>query len=392
MTPDARAAAAIEVLDRIGEGTPAEQALANWGRRSRFAGSGDRAAIRDIVFDVLRCRRSSAALGGGTSGRALVLGLLRGQGRDPTEVFTGEGHGPAWLSPEEAGLTLSTEALPDDVRLDLPDWLMPELRRSLGEDLAPVARILRTRAPVGLRVNTRATDHAGAEAALMEDGIESVPHPLAATARVVTRNARRLRNAHAYREGLVELQDPASQAVVEALLPVPAGARILDYCAGGGGKALALAAATGSTIAAHDAAPRRMMDIPARAARAGADIRCLSHDELGTGGGWDLVLADAPCSGSGAWRRQPEAKWTLTRDGLAALSETQAGILDAAAALVAPGGRLAYATCSLLETENGDQLARFLERTGGAWRRCSERRFTPLEGGDGFYIAQLTRA
>jgi 16S rRNA (cytosine967-C5)-methyltransferase len=392
MTPDARAAAAIKVLDRIGEGRPAEQALANWARRSRFAGSGDRAAVRDIVFDVLRCRRSCAALGGGETGRALVLGWMREQGRDPAEVFKGEGHGPARLSPEEAAAPPSPDALPGDVRCDLPDWLMPALERSLGNDFVQVAGILRTRAPVGLRVNLQLADHAGAEAALLEDGIESVPHPLASTARVVTRNPRRLRNARAYREGLVELQDPASQAVIEALLPVPPGARILDYCAGGGGKALALAAATGRPVAAHDAAPRRMADIPARAARAGADIRCLTPEALGAGGDWDLVLADAPCSGSGAWRRQPEAKWTLTPGRLAALLETQAAILDAAAALVAPGGRLAYATCSLLDAENGDQVAGFLERAGGAWRRDGERRFSPLDGGDGFYVAQLTRA
>ncbi len=387
MTPAARVAAAIEVLDRIGTGVAAEQALTNWARGNRFAGSGDRAAIRDFVFDALRRRRSSAALGGGAAGRALALGLLRGQGADPAEIFTGTGHAPPPLTAEESGAFGAD--LSEGERLDLPDWLLPELRRSLGADLEPVAMILRDRAPVGLRVNLARASHESACAALRADGIGSEPHPLAATARIVTANARRLKSAQAYRDGLVELQDPASQAVVEALLPVPEGARILDYCAGGGGKALALAAATGRPVAAHDADPRRMRDIPDRAARAGAAIACLSAEAVAARAPWDLVLADAPCSGSGAWRRQPEAKWTLTPERLAALNAIQDEILATTSRLVARGGRLAYATCSLLEAENGDRVAGFLDR--GGWRLLAERRFSPREGGDGFFVALLER-
>lgn len=390
MTPAARVAAAIAVLDRILGGEPAERALTNWARGSRFAGSGDRAAVRDLVFDVLRRRRSCAAPGGGETGRALLLGLLRGQGTDPAGLFTGEGHAPAPLSAEEAEGQAEGE-LADAVRLDLPDWLMPELRRSLGADLDAVAELLRTRAPVGLRVNLARAGHAEADAALLEDGIVSEPHPLAASARVVTGNARRIGGARAYREGLVELQDPASQAVAEALLPVAPGARILDFCAGGGGKALALAGATGLPVAAHDADPRRMRDLPARAARAGAEIACLSAAEVRAGAPWDLVLADAPCSGSGAWRRQPEAKWTLSPARLEALGAVQGEILEAASQLVAPGGRLAYATCSLLEAENGDPVRAFLARGGGRWRCLSERRISPLEGADGFFVSILAR-
>ncbi len=389
MTPAARVAAAIEVLDRIGTGVPAEQALTNWARGNRYAGSGDRAAIRDVVFDVLRRRRSAAALGGGETGRALVLGLLRGQGADPAEIFSGAGHAPPPLTAEEAGAF--GPQLTEGERLDLPDWLLPELRRSLGADLDRVAAILRDRAPVGLRVNLARASHETAEAALRADGIESAPHPLAATARIVTANARRLKTAQAYRDGLVELQDPASQAVVEALLPVPEGARILDYCAGGGGKALALAAATGRPVAAHDADPRRMRDIPDRAARAGASIACLSAEAVAARAPWDLVLVDAPCSGSGAWRRQPEAKWTLTPERLATLNAVQDEILAKASRLVARGGLLAYATCSLLEAENGDRIAGFLDQAGGGWRLRFERRLSPRDGGDGFFVALLER-
>lgn len=390
MTPGARAAAAIEILDRIAAGAAAEQSLTTWARGSRFAGSADRAAIRDIVYDVLRCRRSSAALGGGETGRALVLGWVRRQGADPDSLFTGEGHAPARLSAEEAAPAPDPAGLPEGVRLDLPDWLLPALRQSLGVSLVPVAQLLQTRAPVGLRVNRAKATQAGAEAALQADGIESVAHPLATTARIVTANPRRVKGGGAYRDGLVELQDPASQAVVEALLPLPKGARVLDLCAGGGGKALALAAA-GADVTAHDADPGRMRDLPERARRAGVAIARLDGDAVLSDAPWDLVLADAPCSGSGAWRRQPEARWRLTGDGLAALMRVQSEILDRAAALVAPGGRLAYATCSLLDGENGDQVSGFLGRAGGGWRLLSERSFSPLEGGDGFYVAQLAR-
>jgi 16S rRNA (cytosine967-C5)-methyltransferase len=161
---------------------------------------------------------------------------------------------------------------------------------------------------------------------------------------------------------------------------------VLDYCAGGGGKALALAA-RGAAVTAHDADPGRMRDLPARAARAGARVEI----EAAPAGAFDLVLCDAPCSGSGTWRRAPEAKWRLTPERLAALTELQAQILDQAAPLVAPGGALAYATCSLLEAENGAQTADFLARHPG-WQLENERRLTPLEGGDGFYLALLRRS
>ena len=391
MTPGARVAAAIDLLDLILDGRAAEQVLTGWARRNRYAGSGDRAAIRDLVFDALRCKRSFAALGGAETGRGLMIGRLRSLGDAPEDVFTGEGYGPACLSDAEAAWRADPGELPMAVRLDLPDWLVPDLRNSLGDDLDAVAEILRHRAPLGLRVNGQKADHAGADAALRQDEIESTTHPLAATARIVTRNPRRVRASRAYRDGIVELQDPASQAVVEALMPVPDGQRVLDYCAGGGGKALALAAATGAEIFAHDANPARMQDIPDRAARAGARITLLGSADVRDLAPWDLVLVDAPCSGSGAWRRQPEAKWSLDAEGLAGLQATQSGILEAAASLVAPGGRLAYATCSILAAENEDRIAAFLTGAGLGWRLEAQRSISPLEGGDGFYWAHLKR-
>ncbi|HCQ63680.1 MAG TPA: SAM-dependent methyltransferase [Rhodobacteraceae bacterium] len=388
MTPAARIAAAIEVLDAWLAGAPAERTLTTWGRTHRFAGSKDRAAIRDHVWEAIRCRRSFAALGGAETGRGLMIGALRAARQDPSDVFSGAGHAPPPLA-EGEGDTPTRGVLPENVRLDIPDWLAADLRASLGADFAPVMAALRHRAPVFLRVNTVRTSLKAAQAALVAEGIETRPHALAPAALEVIVGARRIRGAAAYRDGLVELQDAASQAVVAALGVRP-GMRVLDYCAGGGGKTLALAA-DGAEVAAHDVDPGRMRDLPERAKRAGVRPRILSGEVVAGAGPFDLVFADAPCSGSGAWRRAPEGKWRLTRARLDDLVALQAGILDDTAGLVAPDGRLAYATCSLLEVENGAQVRGFLDRTAG-WRLDTERRFTPLDGGDGFYVAVLSQS
>lgn len=388
MTPAARVQAAIEILDTILAGKPAEQALTGWARRSRFAGSGDRAAVRDHVFGALRCRRSHAALGGAETGRGLMLGGLRAAGGDPAEIFTGMGHAPAPLTTQEAGAGAPAKDAAE--RLDLPDWLWPRFRDSLGDAAEPCARALQNRAPVHLRVNARRADPAQAQDSLLSDGIETTPHPAAPMALEITDGARRLRQSQAYRDGLVELQDAASQAVV-AGLPLRAGQRVLDYCAGGGGKTLAMGAQADVTLFAHDAAPARMRDLPERAARAGLTVTQLESDTLADHGPFDLVLCDVPCSGSGAWRRAPEGKWRLTEAQLMQLLDTQAAILRDVTPLVAAGGTLAYATCSLLRDENEAQVARFLSETPG-WTCDFQRRWSVAQATDGFFAAHLTRA
>lgn len=382
MTPAARVAAAITLLDPILAGDNAERVLTTWGRSNRFAGSGDRAALRDLVYDALRCRRSYAALGGGDTGRGLMLGALRAAGTDPATLFTGVGHAPSVLSPSDTGTPPTA-----DQALDLPEWLLPELGRSLGPDLGAVAAALRQRAPVFLRVNLARSDLDGAIAALAADGITATPHPLADTALEVTAGARKIQTGQAYLSGLVELQDAASQAVVEAL-PLSGGMRVLDHCAGGGGKTLAMAARAKLLLHAHDANPSRMRDLPDRAARAGAKVTLTAAPEATAP--YDLILADVPCSGSGSWRRDPQGKWTLTPDRLAQIGALQDSILDRIAPMVAPGGVLAYATCSLLTLENEDRIAGFQARHPG-WRLDRTLRFSPLSGGDGFFLAQLTR-
>lgn len=393
MTPAARIGAAIEILDQVLSGAAAEQILTSWGRSHRFAGSGDRAAIRDHVYDALRCMRSFTALSGADapSGRALMIGSLREASDNPETVFSGEGHAPGGMSDDER-TSLATAPGPEDlddlVALDCPDWLAPALRLSLGDDFTPVMTAMRKRAPVFLRVNAARATPDEAQTELARDDIQTRPHLQAAFALEVTANARKVKTSAAYREGLIELQDVSPQAAVESL-PLRPGMRVLDYCAGGGGKSLAMAARVQGHYVAHDAAPQRMRDLPERARRAGAQIDMKNRHGL-RGQVFDLVVLDVPCSGSGTWRRQPDAKWTLSPERMNQLKGLQSEILDTALDYTAPGGVIAYMTCSLLDVENRFQIDSFLRRHPG-WRLSGDRLFTPLDGGDGFYSAILTR-
>ena len=387
MTPAARIAAAAGVLDRVLEGAAAEPALIGWARGARYAGSGDRAAVRDLVYDSLR-RRGRHALRAGLSGaddprlsgRALMIGALAEVGQDPAALFTGEGHAPAALSEaERVGLDSGVAGGAMD---DLPAWLHPLLSDALGADLPAYAEAMTRRAPVWLRVNPLRGDLPTAQAALAEDGITTTPHPACATALCVTEGARRINRSRAYLDGLVELQDLSPQRAVAALGDL-SGQSVLDFCAGGGGKALALAAQGAARVVAWDAKPGRMADLPARAMRAGAAIEVAEVPK----GRFDLVLADVPCSGSGTWARDPDARWRFAPGDLAALASVQAGILDAALAHLTPGGRLAYMTCSVLRQENEDRITAFSAQTGLAIHQMQ--RFGPPQQGDGFFLAVL---
>ena len=391
MTPGARLSAATELLDAALAGEPAERELTRWARASRFAGSKDRAAVRDFVYDGLRRRRSLGWLGGGDTGRAILLAREAEEGADLDALFTGEGFDPAPPSAaERAALARNLADAPEGVRLDYPDFLHDELARSLGSDLEPVLRAMQARAPVDLRVNTLKTTADAATVVLARDGVHVGPLPLAPNALRVLENPRLVAQSRAYTSGMVELQDASSQLVAHLAGARP-GMTVLDHCAGGGGKTLALAAAMArrGRLLAWDANPRRMSDLAERARRAGAEVRILADDERAAlGPVCDLVLVDAPCSGTGAWRRKPEGKWRLTPEELAGYPPLQDAILDAAAAHVKPGGRLAYATCSLLAVENEDRAAAFAARHPG-WTQEGARRLGPLDGGDGFFFARF---
>lgn len=385
MMPAARYAAAIVVLDQIVAGAPAERTLTTWARTNRFAGSGDRAAIRDHVYDALRARRTLAALGGGDTGRGLVLGLLRRAAIDPDTVFGAGGYAPPALT--EAERHPSVESLTPAQAADLPDWLWPLWSDSLGADADAAAHCLRERAGVFLRVNTQRTTRDAARDRLAAEGIATVLMQDVKTALQVTENARKIAASETFRDGWIEVQDTASQ-IAMARLPLTPDMRVLDYCAGGGGKALAIADRLGRPVWAHDIDAARMSDIAPRADRAGADITVLNTRQLPQAAPFDLVLCDAPCSGSGTWRRAPDAKWRLTPDRLRELLTLQQDVLTAAMDCVAPGGLLAYATCSVLQNENRDAIETFLTRSPG-WDLQDEMSLRPDAAHDGFYLAIL---
>lgn len=386
MTPGARVQAAIDVLEAMAGGLAAEQALTRWARGARYAGSKDRAAVRDHVFSVLRCKRSCAALGGGTGARALMLGLVRATEADPDVLFTGEGHAPPALSAaeREGGAVPSAEE-----SRDLPDWLWSRFEASLGATAEQAAAALRHRAPVFLRLNPRMGNAEQAIEFLTKEGISVAPVQGVDGAFEVTEGARRISQTQAFKEGRVELQDASSQAAMAAL-EVPGEARVLDYCAGGGGKVLALAARHEADWFAHDAMPERMQDLPARAARAGVTVSLLSPDALDGAAPFDLVLCDVPCSGSGTWRRTPEAKWTLTPERLRELCATQTDILKRSQELVRAGGGLAYTTCSVLAEENEAQVTAFLDAHPG-WTQLKGARWPISDQGDGFFLSVVCR-
>ena len=388
MTPGARAAAAIEVLDRWLNGAGrAERLLRDWGRANRFAGSKDRRAIQDIVYACLRRRRSFGTSNGAKGGRGLVIGHCLHTGADVAEIFSGAGYAPPALTDAER---TGAGDRADAVLFDHPDWLEAPLKSALGQDYAPVMTALQDRAPIDLRANLLKCSREQARATLAVDGIETTALDLAPTALRAAPGARVL-SSDAFNEGLVEIQDAASQAAV-TLCGVQPGMDVLDYCAGGGGKTLALAGALQNRgrLVAHDIAADRMKDLPARAGRAGASVDICQHAHTLTGG-FDLVFVDAPCSGSGTWRREPEAKWALTPARLRELVRQQGQAFDSAVPHVRPGGLIAYATCSILTAENQDQADALMARYPGL-TPVRALRLLPGEASDGFFVSLFRKA
>jgi 16S rRNA (cytosine967-C5)-methyltransferase len=380
MTPAARLSAAIELIQTIEtQRIPAAQALKEWGSAHRFAGSGDRAAIAGLVWDVLRRRASSAWLMDDDTPRSRVLGMLKlERGMDVAVIAAlcdGSRFAPAPLTETErtALTSRSLEGAPAPVAGDYPDWLDPYLEQAFGEDRIAEAAAMARRAPLDLRVNTLKAGREKVKASLAHIG--AVPTPwspvglrieLAADARNVGIHAE-----EDFIKGLVEVQDEGSQLAALFAAAKP-GEQVIDLCAGAGGKTLALAAmmqGKGRLIATDDD-KRQLAPIHERLSRAGvhnAEVRTPkgNADPLADiRASADLVVIDAPCTGTGTWRRNPDAKWRMRPGALEVRLKDQAEVLDRAASMVKPGGRIAYITCSVLVGENGEQVRAFVRRHG----------------------------
>jgi len=389
MTPAARLQAAIEIVDEViasarDDGPPADAIVTLYFKQRRYAGSGDRRAVRELVF---RAIRRSAVIP--ASGRSAILGLATDQ-PELIDLF-GLPRGPEPRTEGEAATPASL----------VPEWLIPELSALVGEDERPA---LLERAPLDLRVNAARASRDDLLAQFPEGELTTISPwgiRLPATTKVDDQPA--------FAQGLVEVQDEGSQLIALACAAQD-NERILDLCAGAGGKALALAAAApNATILATDTNRSRLSKLSPRADRAGAKIetRLLNPpNEIANLSDWagtaDCVLVDAPCSGSGTWRRNPEGRWRLTPERLERLAAQQARLLEIASELVRPGGSLVYAVCSLLSREGAGQIGAFLssrsswivQDTLGAAGRSdgADRLLTPgQDGTDGFFVARLGR-
>jgi 16S rRNA (cytosine967-C5)-methyltransferase len=382
MTPAARLSAAIELIDTIeAQRAPAAKALKDWGTSHRFAGSGDRAAIAGLVWDVLRRRASSAWVMDDDTPRARVLGMLKVErGMDAATISAlcdGGRFAPEPLSDAEnsALASRSHEDAPPPIAGDYPEWLDPYLAKAFGDDRAAEAAAMASRAPLDLRVNTLKAKREKVLASLKHLGAKETPwSPMGL--RIELGADAKNPGIHAeedFIKGLVEVQDEGSQlaALLSAAKP---GEQVIDLCAGAGGKTLALAAmmqGKGRLIATdHD--KRQLAPIYERLSRAGvhnAEIRAPKGTNKGADdpvadikASADLVLIDAPCSGTGTWRRNPDAKWRIRPGALEIRVKDQIAVLDRAARMVKGGGRIAYITCSVLPEENADQVRAFVAR------------------------------
>ncbi|MER9051261.1 RsmB/NOP family class I SAM-dependent RNA methyltransferase [Mesorhizobium sp. M0923] len=423
-----RLAAAIEVLDDIGRRhRPVADALKDWGLSHRFAGGGDRAAIGNIVYDALRRKRSAGWLLGDDTPRAIGFGALLlewGQtAQSLNEALEGDKFAPPLLSADELK-TLAARRLtdaPPAVRADIPDWCMPLFERAFGTAWVEEGAALGTRPPLDLRVNTLKADRGKVLAELAETGAKPAriaPHGIRIPPIDGDGRHPNVQAEPAFQKGWFEVQDEGSQIAAELAGAEP-GMQVLDFCAGAGGKTLALSAAMDNRgqIFAHDAEKARLAPIFDRIRRSenrNVQIVTKPAELAPLGKHMDIVLIDAPCTGSGTWRRRPDAKWRLTQRQLDARKGEQETILDAAKDFVKPGGLLVYITCSVFDEENGDQVSAFRDRHPGFvpvdHRQLWDSRFAGheaavrigaaggislsplLSGTDGFYFCALRRA
>lgn len=373
-----RLAAAIEVLDDIAtRRRPAAEALKDWGVSHRFAGSGDRAAIGNLVYDGLRWRSSSAFFADDDDTRLALLAMVQRRwemsAEELRQKLTGDPHAPEPLTQTQSVAIEARvlNAAPDHVQADVPQWLAPRLEETFGPTWIDEARASALRPPLDLRVNRLKADRAKVAGALRKFGARDARYAADGLRIPPTQREQRHPNVQvepAFLKGWFEIQDEGSQ-LAAAMVGSQPGNKVLDLCAGAGGKTLALSASMNNKgqIFATDADRGRLAPIYERSKRAGTrnvQIRPtgVSLDDLA--GKLDAVVIDVPCTGTGTWRRRPDAKWRMRPEAVAVRAGEQADLLDSAADFTRPGGRLVYITCSMLAEENTSQIASFLSRRG----------------------------
>jgi 16S rRNA (cytosine967-C5)-methyltransferase len=374
MTPGGRLAAAIEVLaDVEGRHRPVAESLKDWGVSHRFAGSKDRAAIGNIVYDSLRWRSSSQWVMGQETPRATVLGAVGRhwglQGAGLASLIAGDPHGPPPLSTAEQALIDLADlgAAPAHVRADIPAWLGPRFGSAFGSDWVAEGEALARRPPLDMRVNRLKADRDKVAKALAQFG--AAPTPLAPDGLRIAPTEKDGRHPNVqvepgFQKGWFEIQDEGSQIAALSVAAKP-GEQILDLCAGSGGKTLAIAAAMENRgqVFATDSDRARLAPTFDRLKRAGTrnvQVRPAGASLDDLDGRMDAVLLDVPCTGTGVWRRRPDAKWRLTERALNDRIADQKRLLEQAVRYLRPGGRLVYVTCSILPDENGDQVSAFV--------------------------------
>lgn len=423
MTPAGQLAAAIDLLGLIEADSRPADAVANYFFRTRrFIGGGDRRAISTLVWGVLRARRH---LGwwldycrAPHTPRLLLAAQAVFSGQTPYKIataFVSGRYGPPPLEPAEMTVleklstrTLEHPDMPDAVKFEVPDWILPRLRAQFGPTLAAEMQAMNEPAPLDLRVNLLKSDRESAMKALALEGLHAQP-TLYSPWGIRLKNRQSVTSGKAFQEGLVEIQDEGSQLIALALDAQP-GMRVVDFCAGAGGKTLAIAMGMqnkGHIVACDVSAPRLEGAIK-RLRRAGvhnAERHLLEPGDKWTkrqAGKFDRVLVDAPCTGTGTWRRNPDARTHLREQDLTELMAKQAEILERAQRLVKPGGRLVYATCSVLREENEAQIEAFLARhpefssapltIPGSLQGQAVLRLSPAQNGtDGFFAAIMVR-
>ncbi len=426
MQAPAQLQATIELLDEIDQFRyPADRTMAAYFKQRRYIGSKDKAVISEYFYTILRNKLSFSYLleevGLTANSRRLAALLLRSLNRPVSDFFTGEGHAPVSLSISDAESIESIDMAslsnaPINVRLNVPSWISAKLQMTLKESFEAEMMATNQQATTDIRVNTLKSSRKQVSHFLKKNNLDAENTTLSPWGMRFNRRVA-LFGTEAFKQGWFDIQDEGSQ-LLALISGVSAGQKVVDFCAGAGGKTLALAAmmANKGTIYACDVHSKRLEQLTLRAKRAGVHnirthILSSEHDK------WvkkhkglaDVVLLDAPCSGTGTWRRSPDSRWNLSEEDLSNLVSLQASILESAKRLVKPGGTFLYATCSLLAEENEEQIDRFLTDNSEFQGKSGHfadflswqgkvaiddyqlRTYPALTGTDGFYVAALSR-